>query len=136
MSQVQNLQKFPSMTSVISTATTILPPGFVAKKYKPAKPFGPSMLTLMNRTAFGPGQRFCNYAFLCLGISILFIAAGSTYLGLRNVSRMIVFRTEFLGPFCILMSIIFIGIAARLFAEARIQSNRWRATLKVSFSEL
>jgi len=124
------MQKFPSMSSVYTLASLAPGHGYIPRKQKPEKPFGLPYLTIMNRTHRGPGRKFINYALIVGGIGLLFFAGGALYFGHRNVSRMLVFRTEALGAIMIMVGIICVAVMGRYCARARLESNRWRAGIR------
>ena len=64
-----------------------MPPGhgYVPKKQKPDKPYGPSFNSIMNRTWRGPGEKYLYYALVCGCVAILFFTGAGTYWGLRYV---------------------------------------------------
>ena len=130
------MQKFPSMSSVYTLASLAPGHGYIPGRQKPSKPFGLPYLTIMNRTQRGPGRKYMNYALTIGGISLLFFAGGALYFGHRNVSRMLVFRTEALGALMIMIGIVLISFMGRYCARARFESNRWRAGIKVTSEQL
>ena len=131
----QQVYKYPSMTSVNTVLSMgYLPPGhgYVPKKEKPEKPYGLPFTTVMNRTHRGPGRKHLRYA-LAFGIAaILFFSGAALYLGHRNVSRMIVYRTEVLGAFMVVVGILCVYWMGRCIYTARVESNKWRAGVRVS----
>lgn len=125
-----DLQKFPSMSSVYTLASLAPGHGYIPRKQKPEKPFGLPYLTILNRTHRGPGKKYMNYALIFGGIGLLFFAGGALYFGHRNVSRMLVFRTEALGALMIVVGIICVSMMGRYCARARYESNCWRAGIR------
>ena len=128
------MAKYPSLTSVHSMASIgFLPPGhgYVPKKEKPEKPYGLAFVTVMNRTHRGPGKKYLHYA-LASGIFALLLFGGAAlYFGHRNVSRMVVYRTEVLGALMIIGGILFVAIMGEYLYKARVESNRWRMGIRV-----
>ena len=129
--QMTNLQKYASMSSMASMG--YLPPGhgYVPKKFKPEKPLGLSFITIMNRTHRGPGKKYMQYAGICAALAILLFVGAALYFGHRNVSRMIVLRTEVLGAVMIMGGIVLVAMMGKLIYKARVESNRWRYYIRV-----
>ena len=128
-------QKYPSMQSVNTLLSQgYLPPGhgYVPKPIKPDKPFGPTFVTVMNRTWRGPGKKYLQYALVAWCVAILFLLATGLYWGHRNVSRMIVLRTEWFGAIFAIIFVCLVGLTFHLIHRARQESNRWRSFVRVT----
>ena len=130
-----NMQKFPSMTSVHSMLSHgHLPPGhgYVPKPIKPDKPYGPTFVSVMNRTWRGPGKKYINYAIVTWCFAILFLLASGLYIGHRNVARLIVLRTEWFGAIFTIIFICLFCLTIHFIYKARQASNNWRKYIRVS----
>ncbi len=110
-----------------------MPPGhgYVPKKQKPEKPYGLPYTTIMNRTHRGPGKKYLQYALATAIVGLFFFMGAALYLGHRNVSRMIVRRTEVFGALMVIVGIICISLVGHFIWKAREESNRWRAGVRV-----
>ena len=131
----QPMYRYPSMTSVHSMASLgHLPPGhgYIPRKQKPDKPYGPSFVTIMNRTWRGPGKTYLLYALVACCVSLTFYGSAALYFGHRNVSRMMVLRTEVWGAIFIIIGILTTGLTFHLIWMARMASNDWRLYTRVS----
>jgi arginine exporter protein ArgO len=130
------MQRYPSQGSVATMATMAslgyMAPGhgYIPKKQKPKKPYGLPFTTVMNRTHRGPGKKYLKYALACALVGILFFMGAALYLGHRNVSRMIVMRTEVLGAIMVMVGILCVGMMGHYIWKARVESNRWRAGIR------
>jgi len=127
------MQKFASQGSVTSLASRgYLPPGhgYVPRKQKPEKAYGLEFRTRMNRTHRGPGEKYLRYAIVCAGFAFLFFLGAGLYFGHRNVSRMIVLRTEVLGVLMIIVGLVLIYMMGQFIFKARVESNRWRSFIR------
>ena len=129
------MYKFPSVSSIHSMVSMgYLPPGhgYVPKKPKPDKPYGPSFVSIMNRTWRGPGRKYIHYSLFLLGMSLLFYSGGALYFGHRNVVRLRVLRTEVLGALMVAVGILCSAGSFHFLYKARVESNRWRKHVRVS----
>ena len=127
------MYRFPSMTSVHSMVSMgHLPPGhgYVPRKQKPDKPYGPNFVTIMNRTWRGPGAKYLIYSLICFCVALVFYSSAALYFGHRNVSRMIVLRTEVFGAIFIIIAILFTGLTFHYLYKANEASNKWRGFTK------
>ena len=124
--------KYPSMSSLASAG--IMPPGhtYVPRRFKPEKPFGPTFISIMNRTWRGDGRKYICYAIISMCICILFVCATGLYVGHRNVSRITpVLRTEGFGAIFMVIALCFWCLTFHLIYKARVASNRWRRHVRV-----
>lgn len=129
------MYKFPSVSSIHSMVSMgYIPPGhgYVPKKPKPDKPYGPTFVSVMNRTWRGPGRKYLHYALICLVVSIVFFTSAALYFGHRNVARLRVLRTEVFGAIFIVIAILSLSAMFQLIYKARVESNRWRSHVNVS----
>lgn len=135
MSQAQGgMHRYASMTSVHSMASLgHLPPGhgYIPRKQKPDKPYGPSFITIMNRTWRGPGKTYLTYALVAFCLALLFYGSAALYFGHRNVSRLMILRTEVFGAIFLIIAILLTGLTFHFIYKARYASNHWRGSTKV-----
>lgn len=123
------MYKYPSVSSIQSMVSLgYMPPGhgYVPKKPRPDKPYGPNFVSVMNRTWRGPGQKYINYSLACMAVAILFYTAGGLYVGHRNVHRLVVLHTEVLGVLLFVVAISSTCLMFHFIFRARQESNRWR----------
>ncbi len=129
------MHKFPSISSIHSMASLgYLPPGhgYIPKKPKPDKPYGPSFVTVMNRSWRGPGRKYLRrYALGCLCTAIIFYTSAALYFGHRNVFRLIVRHSEPMGSILLMIAILFTGGMFYYVWKANLESNRWRSHVRV-----
>ncbi|ELU07449.1 hypothetical protein CAPTEDRAFT_226464 [Capitella teleta] len=127
------MYKFPSVSSIHSMVSMgYLPPGhgYIPKKPKPDKPYGPNFVSVMNRTWRGPGRKYIHYALVCMAVSILFFVSAALYFAHRNVARLRVLRTEVFGALFIVIAVCSLGAMFQLIYKARVESNKWRRHVK------
>jgi len=114
------------MASLASIAHMAPGHGYVRRKPKTDKPYGVKFTTRMNRTHRGGGEKFLWYAFWSFWMALVWFSAGAVYLGHRNVSRMIVYRTEVFGAILVTMGILSVALMGHFIYKARLVSNNWR----------
>ena len=56
------------------------------------------------------------------------------YIGHRNVSRMIVLRTEVFGAIFVIITILLWSLMFHFIYKARMESNKWRASVRVGIT--
>lgn len=130
----EHIQKYPSLTSVNTMASLAMMPGhgYVPKKEKPEKPYGLTFQTVLNRTHRGPGRKHLRYA-LAFGIAaVVLFSSAALYFGHRNVSRMIVYRSEVGGAMLVVSALVCVSLMGKCLLQAREESNKWRQGIRVS----